>query len=46
MSDQYSVLGKAPGIDDLKNLSSEGPHLSISKLSAVMEKWKFFMILI
>ena len=23
MSDQYSVLGKAPGIEELKNLSSE-----------------------
>ena len=34
MSDQYSVLGKAPGIEELKNLSSESPHLSISKLSA------------
>ena len=34
MSDQYSVLGKAPGIEELKNLSSENTHLSISKLSA------------
>ena len=34
MSDQYSVLGTAPGIEELKNLSSESPHLSISKLSA------------
>ena len=34
MSDQYSVLGKAPGIDDLKNLSPGNTHLSINKLSA------------
>ena len=34
MSDQYSVLGKAPAIEELKNLSSENTHLSISKLSA------------
>ena len=34
MSDQYSVLGKAPGIEELKNLSSDNTHLSISKLSA------------
>ena len=34
MSDQYSVLGKAPGIEELKNLSSENTHLTINKLSA------------
>ena len=34
MSDQYAVLGKAPGIDELKKLSPENTHLSISKLSA------------
>ena len=34
MSDQYSVLGKAPGIDDLKNLSPDNTHLTIDKLSA------------
>ena len=34
MSDQYSVLGKAPGIDDLKNLSPDNTHLTINKLSA------------
>ena len=34
MSDQYSVLGKAPGIEELKNLSPDNTHLSISKLSA------------
>jgi len=34
MSDQYSVLGKAPGIDDLKNLSPGNTHLTINKLSA------------
>ena len=40
MSDQYLVLGKAPAIDDLKNLSSENTHLSISKLSAGYGKMK------
>ena len=34
MSDQYSVLGKAPGVDELKNLSSGNIHLTINKLSA------------
>ena len=34
MSDQYSVLGKAPAIDDLKKLSPENTHLTINKLSA------------
>ena len=34
MSDQYSVLGKAPGIEELKNLSPDNTHLTINKLSA------------
>jgi branched-chain amino acid transport system ATP-binding protein len=34
MSDQYSVLGKAPGSEDLKKLSSSDIHLSIKSLSA------------
>jgi branched-chain amino acid transport system ATP-binding protein len=34
MSDQYSVLGKAPRIEDLKKLSPENTHLTINKLSA------------
>ena len=34
MSDQYSVLGKAPAIDDLKKLSPDNAHLTINKLSA------------
>ena len=47
MSDQYSVLGKAPGIEDLKKLSSSGnTHLTINNLNVVMEKWKFYIILI
>ena len=40
MSDQYAVLGKVPGIDELKNLSPENTHLSISKLSAGYGKMK------
>ena len=40
MSDQYAVLGKAPGIDELKNLSPENTHLSISKLRAGYGKMK------
>ena len=34
MSDQYSVLGKAPGTEELKKLSSDNAHLTINKLSA------------
>ena len=34
MSDQYSVLGKAPQAGDLKKLSSSNVHLTISNLSA------------
>ena len=35
MSDQYSVLGKAPRIEDLKKLSSSGnTHLTINNLNA------------
>jgi len=33
-SDQYSVLGKAPGSDELKKLSQDGVYLTIKKLSA------------
>ena len=33
-SDQYSVLGKAPGPEELKKLSSKDVHLVIKKLSA------------
>ena len=33
-SDQYSVLGKAPSLDDLKTLSSNDVHLTIKQLSA------------
>jgi len=34
MSDQYSVLGKPPEVNELKKLSYGNTHLSISKLSA------------
>ena len=34
MSNQYEVLGKAPGGEDLKKLSSENVHLTIKNLSA------------
>ena len=34
MSNQYEVLGKAPGPEDLKNLSSEDTHLTIKNLNA------------
>jgi len=33
-TDQYTVLGKAPGSKELQNLSSENNHLTIKKLSA------------
>ena len=34
MSNQYEVLGKAPGTEELKKLSPENIHLTIKKLSA------------
>ena len=34
MADQYEVLGKAPGSDELKKLTSGNIHLTIKKLSA------------
>ena len=34
MSDQYTVLGKAPGPDELKKLSPIDVHITINKLSA------------
>jgi len=33
-TDQYTVLGKAPGSDELKKLSQDGVYLTIKKLSA------------
>ena len=33
-SDQYSVLGEAPGSEDLRKLSSSDVHLTIKQLSA------------
>ena len=34
MSNQYEVFGKAPGAEDLKNLSSDDIHLTIKNLNA------------
>jgi len=34
MSNQYEVLGKAPGPDELRKLSSSDNHVTIKKLSA------------
>ena len=34
MSNQYEVLGKAPGVEDLKNLSPNDVHLTIKNLNA------------
>jgi len=34
MANQYEVLGKAPGAEDLKKLSSDNIHLTIKNLSA------------
>ena len=33
-TDQYTVLGKAPGSDELQKLSQDKAHLTINKLSA------------
>ena len=32
MANQYEVLGKAPGADDLKKLSEDNIHLTIKGL--------------
>ena len=34
MTNQYEVLGKAPGAEDLKNLSLKDIHLTIKGLNA------------
>ena len=34
MSNQYDILGKAPGPEELKKLAPDNNHLSIKKLSA------------
>ena len=34
MANQYEVLGKAPGLEELNKLSSNDVHLTIRKLSA------------
>ena len=34
MANQYEVLGKAPGLEELNKLSSSDVHLTIRKLSA------------
>ena len=46
MENQYEVLGKAPGAEDLKKLSNENVHLTIKNLQQDMAKWKFYIILI
>ena len=38
MSSQYEVLGKAPGPEELRKLSSSDNHVTIKKLSAGL--WK------
>ena len=34
MANQYEVLGKAPGPEELKELSSKENHVTIKKMSA------------
>ena len=34
MSNQYDVLGKAPGSEELQKLSPDNNHVTINKLSA------------
>ena len=36
MANQYEVLGKAPGSDDLKKLSSSNLHLRIKDLKKLV----------
>ena len=43
MANQYDVLGKAPGLEDLNKLSPNDIH---QVKTLVMEKWRFYIILI
>ena len=45
MANQYEVLGKAPGAEDLKKLSSENVHLTIKGLSAGYGKMEILSIM-
>ena len=45
-TDQYTVLGKAPGSAELKKLSQHGVYLTIKKLSAGYERWRSCITLI
>ena len=45
-TDQYSVLGKAPGSDELKKLSQDDVYLTIKNLVLDMERWRSCMTLI
>ena len=44
MANQYEVLGKAPGQEELKKLSPKENHVTIKKCRLDMEKWKYFTI--
>ena len=44
MANQYEVLGKAPGSDELKKLSPNDHHLTIKKCQLGMAKWRYSMI--
>ena len=46
MANQYDVLGKAPGLEELNKLSPNDVHLTIRGLTQVTERWKFFINLI
>ena len=46
MANQYEVLGKAPGPEELKKLSPKENQCTIKKCQLDMEKWKYSMILI
>ena len=46
MANQYDVLGKAPGLEELNKLSPNDVHLTIRGLMLVMGRWRYFIILI
>ena len=46
MANQYDVLGKAPGLEELNKLSPNNVHLTIRGLNAGYGKWRYFTILI
>jgi branched-chain amino acid transport system ATP-binding protein len=43
MANQYEVLGKAPGPEELKKLSPKENHVTIKKMSFYLRVYKYFL---